>query len=47
MLKKKIEDITLEFSLKTNHGIAFGSISNKQVIEALATKHNIKIDKTA
>ncbi|MCQ3908186.1 MAG: 50S ribosomal protein L9 [Mycoplasmoidaceae bacterium] len=45
MLKKKIESITLHFSLKTNHGIAFGSISNKQVIEALATKHNIKIDK--
>ncbi|MCQ2956777.1 MAG: 50S ribosomal protein L9 [Mycoplasmoidaceae bacterium] len=45
MLKNKIESITLEFSLKTNHGQAFGSISNKQVIDQLANKHNIKIDK--
>ncbi len=44
MLKNKIEAITLKFSLKTNHGQAFGSISNKQIIEELA-KHNIKIDK--
>lgn len=44
MLKNKIEAITLNFSLKTNHGQAFGSVSNKQVIEELA-KHNIKIDK--
>ncbi|MCQ3914691.1 MAG: 50S ribosomal protein L9 [Mycoplasmoidaceae bacterium] len=45
MLKAKIEAITLKFSLKTNHGQAFGSISNKQVIDALAKEHNIKIDK--
>lgn len=44
MLKNKIETLTLKFSLKTNHGQAFGSISNKQVLEALA-KHNIKVDK--
>ena len=44
MLKNKIEAITLKFSLKTNHGQAFGSISNKQIIEQLA-QHNIKIDK--
>lgn len=44
MLKNKIEALTLKFSLKTNHGQAFGSISNKQIIEQLA-KHNIKIDK--
>lgn len=44
MLKNKIESITLNFSLKTNHGQAFGSISNKQVIDELE-KHNIKIDK--
>ena len=44
MLKNKIESVTLNFSLKTNHGQAFGSISNKQIIEELA-KHNIKIDK--
>lgn len=45
MLKNKIEAITLNFSLKTNHGQAFGSISNKQVIDELASKHNIHVDK--
>lgn len=44
MLKNKIEAITLNFSLKTNHGQAFGSVSNKQIIEGLA-QHNIKVDK--
>lgn len=44
MLKNKIEAITLNFTLKTNKGQAFGSISNKQIIDELA-KHNIKIDK--
>ncbi len=45
MLKNKIEAITLEFTLKTNHGQAFGSVSNKQVIDQLANKYNIRIDK--
>lgn len=45
MLKNKIEAITLYFTLKTNHGQAFGSISNKQIIDELEQKHNIKIDK--
>ncbi len=45
MVKKQIDAITLNFSLKTNHGQAFGSISNKQVIEQLESKHHIKIDK--
>lgn len=44
MVKNKIEALTLSFSLKTNHGQAFGAISNKQVIEALAD-HGIKVDK--
>ena len=44
MLKQKIEAITLNFSLKTNQGHAFGSISNKQVIDQLA-QHNIHVDK--
>lgn len=43
-VKDQIEKIELHFSLKTNNGQAFGSISNKQVLEELA-KHNIKIDK--
>lgn len=45
MVKNKIESITLNFSLKTNHGIPFGSISNKQIIDQLEEKHHIKIDK--
>ncbi|MCQ2748378.1 MAG: 50S ribosomal protein L9 [Mycoplasmoidaceae bacterium] len=44
MLKNKIEALTLNFSLKTNNGQAFGAISNKQIIDELA-KNNIKIDK--
>lgn len=44
MIKNKIESLTLNFTLKTNHGQAFGSVSNKQIIDELA-KHNIKIDK--
>lgn len=44
-IKDQIEKITLNFSLKTNKGQAFGSISNKQVLEELANKHGIKIDK--
>lgn len=44
-IKNQIEKLELHFSLKTNNGQAFGSISNKQVLEELANKHNIKIDK--
>lgn len=44
MIKNKIESLTLNFTLKTNHGQAFGSISNKQIIDELA-KNNIKVDK--
>lgn len=43
---KKLEDITLTFSLKEgNNGRAFGSISTKQIVEQLAKNHNLKIDK--
>lgn len=44
-IKEQIEKITLTFSLKTNNGQAFGSISNKQVIDELENKHGLKIDK--
>lgn len=44
MLKRKIEALTLEFTLKTNNGQAFGSVSNKQIIDQLANK-GIVIDK--
>lgn len=44
MLKNKIEALTLEFTLKTNNGQAFGSVSNKQIIDQLAAK-GIVIDK--
>lgn len=44
-LKAKIESIELHFSLRTQNGQAFGSISSKQALEALEKQHNIKIDK--
>lgn len=44
-LKAKIETITLPFSLKTNGGVAFGSISSKQVLDKLEKEHGIKLDK--
>jgi len=44
LLKTFIEKDELHFTLKTNNGQAFGSISNKQIIDELAKK-NIKIDK--
>ncbi len=37
-LKKQIENITLNFSLKTNSGNVFGSISQKQIIDSLKEK---------
>lgn len=45
-LAKKIEKITLEFSLKSGKdGKTFGSVSTKQVVEQLREKYDIKIDK--
>jgi large subunit ribosomal protein L9 len=45
VLKEAIEKINLFFKLKTHNGKVFGSISNKQIIDTLADKHQIKIDK--
>jgi len=42
--KSQIENINLHFSLKTNNGHVFGSVTNKQIVEELA-KHGINIDK--
>lgn len=45
-LAKRIEEITLEFSLKSGKdGKTFGSVSTKQVVEQLRDKYDIKIDK--
>lgn len=45
-LKKTIEDLTLEFTLKSGKdGKTFGSISTKSVVEELREKHGIKVDK--
>lgn len=45
-LAKKIEKITLEFSLKSGKdGKTFGSVSTKQVVEQLREQYDIKIDK--
>ena len=44
--KKRLEDITLEFSLKSGKdGKTFGSVSTKQIVEQLREKYDIKIDK--
>lgn len=45
-LKDKIDNLVLQFELKTNHGLSFGNISHKQVIEELK-KHDIKIKHTS
>lgn len=44
LLKDKIEKIVLTFYLKANNGNAFGSVSNKMIIDEL-NKHDIKVDK--
>ena len=45
-LAKQIEEITLEFTLKSGKdGKTFGSISTKQIVEQLRDKYDIKIDK--
>jgi len=45
-VKEKLEDIVLEFPVKTGEGgRVFGSVSTKQVEQALMKKHKIKVDK--
>lgn len=45
-LAKKIEELTLEFTLKSGKdGKTFGSVSTKQIVEQLRDKYDIKIDK--
>lgn len=45
-IKETLKNITVEFTLKSGaNGRVFGSISFKQVEEALKNKHNIVIDK--
>lgn len=45
-LKKKLEKITLQFSLRTGKdGRVFGSISTKQIVEALQKQFDIKVEK--
>ena len=45
-LAKRLEDITLEFSLKSGKdGKTFGSVPTKQIVEQLREKYDIKIDK--
>ena len=44
-LAKKIEELTLEFTLKSGKdGKTFGSVSTKQIVEQLRDKYDIKID---
>lgn len=45
-LKSRLEDIEVEVSAKTGEGgKLFGSISTKQIAQALKDQHDIKIDK--
>lgn len=45
-LKEQLSKIVLEFHVKTGEGgRVFGSVSTKQIVEALREKHQIKIDK--
>ncbi|MGN1343041.1 MAG: 50S ribosomal protein L9 [Traorella sp.] len=45
-LKERLENITLEFKVKTGAGgRVFGSISSKQIREELLNKYDIKVDK--
>lgn len=45
-LKARLEDIEVEVSAKTGEGgKLFGSISTKQIAQALKDQHDIKIDK--
>lgn len=45
-LKNSLEKITVELTAKAGEGgRLFGSITSKQIAEALQKKHNIKIDK--
>ncbi len=44
-ISKRLEEITLEFTLKGNNGRCFGNISAKQIEEKLLSEYNIVIDK--
>ena len=43
-LKQKLEKLSLEFSLKSQKGISFGSISLKQIIDEIK-KHGLEVTK--
>ena len=45
IIKERLSKITLEMTLKANGGKVFGSISFKQIEEALKNQFNIIIDK--
>lgn len=45
-IKAKLETIVLEFQVKSGKdGRVFGSVSTKQIVEQLAKKHNIRVEK--
>ena len=45
-VKEKIEALTLTFKIKTGkEGKTFGTVSTKQIVEALKDQYQIKIDK--
>ena len=44
-IKEQLEKVVLEMTLKANNGKVFGSISGKQIEEALKKQFNIVIDR--
>lgn len=45
-IKAKLETIVLEFQVKSGKdGRVFGSVSTKQIVEQLAKKHDIRVEK--
>lgn len=45
-IKKQLESIVLEFHVKSGkEGRVFGSVSTKQIVEQLAKKHGIRVEK--
>ncbi|MDY0409913.1 50S ribosomal protein L9 [Virgibacillus soli] len=45
MLKEKLDKITVEIKAKAGEGRLFGSITSKQIAEALQKEHGIKVDR--
>lgn len=45
LIKRKIEEVVLNFKLQVTDGKAFGSITDAAIVERLAAQYKIEIDK--